>query len=224
MMGRNASVCCWFRWTTVLGIDRVWNGIIASNRGELEERGLCTCVSRDPDWIAARAHTHMHAHTLTRTNERTHKRAIMISSSLGRCTSAAQRGGNITFLFWWKCGNKDIVFLFMLLFHLLSHGITFILHYNQPYNTSYLRCKMTLLVGFEYFKDPSPPVFHEQMLWKHLLKSTPHLIFLENRLRIQSSLRYTFMCIFCNGSCALYVRNSAIFRMYHTQPSLFREP
>lgn len=100
MMGRNASVCCWFRWTTVLGIDRVWNGIIASNRGELEERGLCTCASRDPDWIAACAHT----------CARTHPHTVMISSSLGRCTSAAQRGDNITFLFLWKCGNMDIVF------------------------------------------------------------------------------------------------------------------
>lgn len=154
MMGRNASVCCWFRWTTVLGIDRVWNGIIASNRGELEERGLCTCASRDPDWIAAhaRAHTHTHIHMLVRTHVHT---AVMISSSLGRCTSAAQRGGNITFLFLWKCGNMDIVFLFMLLLHLLSHSITFISHDGQPHSSSYLRCNITLSAIIEYFKHPS---------------------------------------------------------------------
>lgn len=154
MMGRNASVCCWFRWTTVLGIDRVWNGIIASNRGELEERGLCTCASRDPDWIAAHTHARActHTHAYARMCVRTHVHTIMISSSLGRCTSAAQRGGNITFLFLWKCGNMDIVFLFMLLFHLLSHGITFISHYGQCYNTSYLRCKLTPSAIFEYFK------------------------------------------------------------------------
>lgn len=40
---------------------------------------------------------------------RAHVRApmVMISSSLGRCTSAAQRGGNITFLFLFMCGNVD---------------------------------------------------------------------------------------------------------------------
>jgi len=101
MIGRNASVCCWFRWTTVWGIDRVWNGIIASNRGELEERGLCTCVSRDPDWIWSHTHTHTYAHTYAH---------IMISSSLGIGTSAGHRGGNIIFLFLWKCENKDIKF------------------------------------------------------------------------------------------------------------------
>lgn len=40
-------------------------------------------------------HAHMHIHMFLCT----YMDAVMISSSLGRCTSAAQRGGNITFLF-----------------------------------------------------------------------------------------------------------------------------
>lgn len=114
MMGRNASVCCWFRWTTVLGIDRVWNGIIASNRGELEERGLCTCVSWNPEWIST--HTHKHKHSPAQICMHTHEHHghahIMTSSSLGRCTHASQRGGNITFLFLWELGNKNIVYVY----------------------------------------------------------------------------------------------------------------
>lgn len=63
----------------------------------MEERGPCTCASRDPDW------------TVVRTHAWTHTRAVMISSSLGRCTSGAQRGGNITFLFLFMCGNVFVV-------------------------------------------------------------------------------------------------------------------
>lgn len=60
------------------------------------------CVQGSRLDSSARTHTHARTHT-------TRVRTIMISSSLGRCTSAAQRGGNITFLFLWKCGNKDTV-------------------------------------------------------------------------------------------------------------------
>lgn len=126
---------------------------------------VCVQGSRLDSSTHARACTHTHAYA--RMCVHTHVHTIMISSSLGRCTSAAQRGGNITFLFLWKCGNMDIVFLFMLLFHLLSHGITFISHYGQCYNTSYLRCKLTPSAIFEYFKNPSPVEFHRWVLQKH---------------------------------------------------------
>lgn len=57
--------------------------------------------SGDPDRMEARAHSHAHMHAHART------RHVMTSSSLGRCASGAQRGGNITFVVLCVHSNVD---------------------------------------------------------------------------------------------------------------------
>ena len=76
--------------------------------------------------------THTHTHIEIQRLVRVHEHALMISSSLGRCISATQGEGDIIFLFLRKCGDMDIMFVLMLLFHLLSHGIAIFFFTLRP--------------------------------------------------------------------------------------------